>query len=190
MPDATSTLRELARRIVDAALALGPLRAALVAGSAARDDADFYSDLDLLLFVDELPPEGRLPELQGAVGGTNRIRFAERTETSDSLQFEVEGIAAQVVYETVDAHEAQLDRLLTGHEEAFGPAQKIAMGMLEAVPLHGVELVERWRARVASYPAPLRRAMIERHWKFFPLWFYGPALDRRDGELWRLDILL
>jgi predicted nucleotidyltransferase len=190
MPDATATLRELARRIVDAALELGPLRAALVAGSAARDDADSYSDLDLLLFVDELPPAERLPELQAALDGTSPVRFGERTETWDALQFDVDGISAQVVYETVEASEAQLERLLASHEDAFGPAQKIAGGFLEALPLHGHDLVERWRAQVAAYPEPLRLAMIERHWSFFPLWYYGDALDGRDAELWRFDMLV
>jgi hypothetical protein len=40
------------------------------------------------------------------------------------------------------------------------------------------------------YPQPLRRAMIERHWNFFPLWYYGESIAARDAELWRLDMLL
>jgi len=39
-------------------------------------------------------------------------------------------------------------------------------------------------------PEPLRRAAIEHHWGFFPLWYYGDALAARDAELWRLDMLL
>jgi hypothetical protein len=32
--------------------------------------------------------------------------------------------------------------------------------------------------------------MIRHHWNFFPLWYYGEAMALRDGELWRLDVLL
>ena len=66
MDVATEHVRGLARRVTAAALELGPLRAALLAGSGARGDADFYSDVDLLLYVDELPPEDRLGVLQEA----------------------------------------------------------------------------------------------------------------------------
>ncbi len=31
--------------------------------------------------------------------------------------------------------------------------------------------------------------MIERHWNFLPLWYYGEAMAARDAELWRLDML-
>jgi hypothetical protein len=62
--------------------------------------------------------------------------------------------------------------------------------VLESLPLYGEQLVEDWRARVRGYPEPLRRAMVERHWNFFPLWYYGDAMAARDTELWRLDMLL
>jgi UTP:GlnB (protein PII) uridylyltransferase len=60
---ATDHLRRLARRIVDATLERVPLEAALLVGSAGRGDADYYSDLDLLLYVTELPPAELLTEI-------------------------------------------------------------------------------------------------------------------------------
>jgi hypothetical protein len=62
--------------------------------------------------------------------------------------------------------------------------------MLDGLPLYGEELVARWQARIRAYPEPLRRAMVERHWDFFPLWYHGEAMAARDAELWRLDMLL
>ena len=49
MEGATEHLRTLARGIVDVALERVPARGALLVGSAARGDADYYSDLDLIL---------------------------------------------------------------------------------------------------------------------------------------------
>lgn len=190
MEPATEHLRGLARRVVAAALGLGPLQAAMLAGSAARGDADSWSDVDLLLYVDELPPSRRLEELRAALGGTNPVRFGERTDFFDALQFDLDGVAVQTCYATVARHEEQLAKLLGGAEEVFGPSQKVLAGALEGLALHGEELVERWRAQARAYPAELQRALIERHWRIFPLWYFADGMAARDAELWRLDVLL
>src|SRR5687768_16328984 len=80
MHGATEHLRGLAGRIVEAALERVPLRAAQLVGSAGRGDADFYSDLDLLIYVDELPAKETLDEIRATVGGTNLISKDKPTE--------------------------------------------------------------------------------------------------------------
>jgi hypothetical protein len=187
MDEATEHVRALARRVVSAALELGPLRAALLAGSGARGDADFYSDVDLLLYVDELPPNDRLERLREAVGGTQPVWLAP----SRLVQFDVGGVAVQVGYTTVARVDEELDTTLVRLEEVIGsPNQKALSGLLEGLPLHGDDVIATWRARAEAYPEALRRASIEHHWQFFPLWYYGEAMRRRDSELWRLDMLL
>jgi predicted nucleotidyltransferase len=190
MRAATEHLRGVARQVVAVALERVPLRAAIVVGSAGRGDADFYSDLDLILYVDELPPERTLAEVRAAVGGTNPIRKGEPTEHFCGEEFEVDGVRAEVSFMTVARVEWRMDQLLERLEEIDSPVQKVFAGMLEGLPLYGEKLVERWQARMRDYPEPLRRAMVERHWHFFPLWYHGEAMAARDAELWRLDMLL
>lgn len=186
MEDATAYVRALARRVVAAALELGPLRAALLAGSGARGDADYFSDVDLLLYVDEPPPDDRLERLREAVGGTNPVTIAPQL-----VQFDVAGVPVQVGYRTLARIDEELNTALIRLEQVVGsPNQKMLAGLLEGLPLHGDDVIAAWRERVAAYPEPLRRASIEHHWRFFPLWYYGEAMRRRDGELWRLDMLL
>jgi predicted nucleotidyltransferase len=189
MQDANEHLRELAGRIVDAAHERLPLRAALLAGSAGRGDADFYSDLDLILYVDELPPDEALDQIRMAVGGVKPLR-RERTEHAAGEEFELSGVRTELPFITVARMEWHLDQLLDRLEEVDSPLQKVCSGVLEGLALHGEELIEQWRARLLAYPEPLRRAMIERYWKFFPLWYYEEAMAVRDAELWRLDMLL
>ena len=187
MDEATEYVRALAQRVVDAALELGPLRGALLAGSGARGDADTYSDVDLLFYVDELPPEDRLDRLQDALGGANPVPIVPPY----LVQFDVGGVAVQVGYSTVERIDAELEGALVRLEEVIGsPNQKMLSGLLEGLPLYGDKLIARWRDRVAAYPDALQRASIEHHWRFFPLWFYGDAMALRDSELWRLDMLL
>jgi predicted nucleotidyltransferase len=189
MDAASEYLRALARRIVDAAVERVPLRAAMLVGSAGRGDADFYSDIDLLLYVDELPAEEALAEIRAAVGGRNAIGRGP-TEHFRGEEFELDGVRTEVSFLTVARVEWHLDQVLDRLEEIDSPLQKVLSGMLEGLALYGEELVERWGERVRDYPEPLRRAMVERHWHFFPLWYYRASIAARDAELWRLDMLL
>lgn len=185
----TEHLRGLARRIADAALERVPLRAALLVGSAGRGDADFYSDLDLIVYVDEPPSDEALDAIRNAVGGMNPIR-RERTEHACGEEFELGGVRTEVPFITVSRVEWHLDQLLRELEEIDSPNQKVFLGILEGLPLYGEDVIERWRSRLRAYPEPLRRAMIERYWDFFPVWYYRQAMAVRDAELWRRDVLL
>ena len=178
-----------ASRIVDEVRRHVPLRAALLAGSAGRGDADFYSDIDLLLYVAELPTDETVAVVRDAVGGTNASR-KERTERACGEEFALDGVRTEMVFFEVREFEARLDDLLDRLVDFDAPTQKILMGLADGLALEGDELIERWRARVSDFPEPLRRAMIERYWKFFPLWYYGDVIAERDAELWRLDVLL
>jgi hypothetical protein len=190
MDNATGYLRAHAQWIVDEALDRAPLRAALLAGSAGRGDADFYSDLDLLLYVDEIPPEAVLSEIRKAVAGTDPIPKGERTEHFSGVEFDLKGVRTEVTFFTVARVEWGLDQVLEKLDEFDSPVQKALAGVLEGLPLYGEEIIERWQRRLRDYPEPLRRAMVEKHWNFLPLWYYHEAIAARDAELWRLDILL
>jgi predicted nucleotidyltransferase len=183
-------LRATARRIVDLVARRVPLRAALLAGSAGRGDADHYSDIDLLLYVDAIPPANVCQEPCEVLGGIRRAQQRERSDDVLKDEFELQGIRVEIAFATVRWMDARLDDLLDRLIDFDTPSQKVLMGLLEGLPLHGAELLGRWKTRAAAFPEPLRKAMVERYWKFFPLWYAGPALEKRDAALWRLDALL
>lgn len=189
MTSASAHLRRLAQRIVDEAIAHVPARAALLAGSAGRGDADAYSDIDLLIYVDEVPPWEVLDAIVAGAGGIQATRKPTSTEEFRSEEFELQGVHGEVVFVALAWMERRLDELLTRVEDFDSPSQKILSGLLEGLALLGPETIDRWKTR-AQYPESLRRPMIERHWRFFPLWYYQDAMPPRDAELWRLDSLL
>ena len=189
MHGASEHLHQLAKHIVDAAGERVELRAALLVGSAGRGDADFYSDLDLILYVDELPSDETLDAIRDAVGGSNPVR-RERTEHACGEEFDLDGVRTEVPFITVARVDWHLDRLLDDLEDIDSPNMKAFAGLLEGLPLYGEDVLERWRSRLRAYPVRLQRATIERYWEFFPLWYYREAMAVRDAELWRLDMLL
>ena len=190
MEPASKHLRLLARRIVDETLERVVLRAALLAGSAGRGDADHYSDIDLLLYVDQVPsPEvaARVREAVGGIGGGPKV---QPTELFSTEEFDLNGVRVELSFTAVSWMDARLDDLLERLVDFDSPSQKILSGLLEGLPLYGQELIGRWKARVERYPEPLRLKMVERYWSFFPLWYGSAAMEKRDAELWRLDALM
>lgn len=182
-------LRAQARRVLDSTRDLFPVRAALLVGSAASGDADLLSDLDLIAYVDELPDQSLLAQIRENVGGTDPFA-REGTEYFRGVEFSLAGIRTELSFLTVARVESHLERVFESVDEFDSPLQKVLSGLLEGFPLHGEDLIEKWRARVREYPDALRSKFIERHWKFEPLWYFDEAIARRDAELWRLDILL
>src|SRR5205814_3604517 len=84
-------LRGVAARIVKEVQARVPLRGALLTGSAGRGEADYYSDIDLLCYVDQIPSEHVGAAVREAIGGTKGL---QRAATEDVAQegFEVNGM--------------------------------------------------------------------------------------------------
>lgn len=183
-------LQVLARRMVAAVLDRIPIEAAVLAGSAGRGNADRFSDLDILFYVDAIPTDEALGAIRGAVDGVDPVRREEPSEDFLAEEFRLSGVRTELAFFTVQPIERQLDRLLDELEDVVSPWQKLLSGIDEAMPLYGDALVARWKARLRPFPEPFRRAMIEGHWNFFALWYYGEAMAARDSELWRLDVLL
>src|SRR5438874_33254 len=186
----TEYLRSLAVRLVQATTRCVSVRAALLAGSAGRGNADRFSDIDLLFYVDEVPTNPVIAQVRRAVGGVDPVKRDEPTDYANGEEFQLEGVRTEVSFTTVQRVEWQLDQLLGELDDIASPRQKFLAGLAEGLPLHGQSLIQRWQRRLSDYPEHFRLEMIRRHWNFFPLWYYGEAMEVRDSELWRLDVLL
>ena len=190
MADATARLRELARRITDAYRRHMPVDAALLAGSAARGDAYRYSDLDLILYGREVPPYDAAVAAQRELGAGEAVAILPHGEQGFLDQFPLDGVPCQVGLLSLADVEGDLEQLLVRHEGLDGPVPKVAMGLLEGVPLYGDELIASLRSRVDEYPESLRRAMVAQWWRFFPLWYFEPSFATRDAALWQQEELV
>lgn len=186
----TAYLRALAARVAEAAAAQVGIRAALLAGSAGRGNADRFSDLDLLFYVERVPTDDEVATVREAVRGLDAIRRWDATDYANGEEFTLEGVRTEVSFTLVEHVEWLLDQLLVELDNIASPRQKLLSGLAEGLPLYGNDLIARWQARLRDYPEPFRLEMIRQHWNFFPLWWYGEAMALRDAELWRLDTLL
>jgi hypothetical protein len=66
---------------------------------------------------------------------------------------------------------------------------RIQISTCSSTTTYGEDLVEWWR-REAAYTEPLQRATIQKHWRFFPWWYFEEKLRARDATVWRYDVLV
>jgi hypothetical protein len=177
-------LERLARRVAARYAADRGAEATLVAGSVAEGISDRWSDIDLILFYRSLPTADDLTASRDELGGTEWYPLGGAHEAGAVLeQFRVDGVACQLVHQTVDAWTAQAATVLEDHA-TDSPVQKALAGLHEGLVLHGPELIAELRA-AAPYPEALAAAMVTSHLDVFPLWRMQEALARRDADLWQ-----
>jgi len=181
-------LRDLAAALAAAYREQTAPDAILLTGSAATGVSDYHSDLDLIVYYRELPSENAISAARGTAGGTRSGLLAPPTDEAYGETFTVGGVQCQVVHETIAAWEQELRAVIVEHD-VDSPLQKAVAGLHEGIALHGAELIERWRTE-ASYPDGLGPAMVERYWRFFPLWHVQDRLASRDAALWRQQALV
>lgn len=186
-------MRALARVLQTSYVRHAQPRAILLVGSAATGGADWYSDLDMIVYHDHVPPEDAVAEGPRALGAehyqgtTWSDESGEPDEHGYSERYSLDGIECQLGHISVGAFEREITRVVVDHqldEELL----KIMSGLFAGRPLFGEELIEGWRRR-AQYTEDLQRAMLEKRWKFFPWWYFQERLRSRDATAWRYDVL-
>lgn len=132
--------------------------AVLVAGSAGSGEADEMSDLDLVVLWRDPPsdPARRAP-IEGVDGDLEDIDEFEEDEWAESFTVgDVHVGTSMFLTETVDQY---LDALLL-RAEPTDNAQILVAAIQHGRVLIGQEPVAAWRARAASYPDALARAVV------------------------------
>ncbi len=190
MTEASEHLLCLGRRVYAAYSNLPTLRAFMITGSAAEGKADFYSDLDMTAYHEELPSNDELVKARLLAGGGDRIwLLGDRADGSFAESFILEGVEVQIGHATLAAWERDMDLVLE-KLEVDSPLQKAFTGVQICVPLAGEELVQAWRDRLAHYPDGLQYAMVEKHLTFFPLWGLETRMGGRDATIWTYQSLV
>jgi hypothetical protein len=177
----------MARRIVDQLTAHTALQASLLAGSAAVGTSDEHSDVDLLNYYEELPDHLAFDRIMRGLGGELIGDLSPPRPEGFAASYRIDGIEVQTGGQLVASLTDRLERIAAGDVDWI--TAKIAMGLLEGMPLHGDDLVRGWQTR-AAYPESLRRREVEAHLGFFPVWKLDEHLAARDAELFRRQMLL
>ena len=188
MQDTDKRLLALAQRVAAVYTASEAARASAVLGSVARRQSDRFSDIDLAIYYETMPPDEEITAGRAALDGTNWLRiFAVEDALADS--FTVDGVECQVIHCTVAQIDADLRAVLddyaTEHEK-----HAVVGGILDALPLFGTEIIAGWQARAAAYPDALAQAVVRNHLRFWPSLVLKERVVPRDAPLFFHKALL
>lgn len=162
---------EVARRarlaeLIAPAYAANPnVAGVLLAGSVARGTADQYSDIEIDIFWHAPPSEAdRMAPIERA-GWQLLYTHVDEYEWADG--FYIEGIKVDTSQFLIATLDRWLDDVVERADLEVEKQIRIT-AIQHGRPLYGAELIDRWRARVASYPDALARAMLAEHLAFRP----------------------
>src|SRR4051794_31656042 len=157
----------VARRLAPLYAAQGA-RAVIVHGSVARDLADRYSDIEMCAFWDDQPPdEARMSVYREAAGTALHFYSWDEDNGEWSEDYVVGDVRIDMSHRTIAGTEELISDLIKRHDPTLYK-QDTASLILSCIPLHGEELIARWRERLAIYPDELARAMVTLYLDFEP----------------------
>jgi len=180
--------RRIARRIVDQLAAHTAVRAVLLAGSAGVGTSDDHSDIDLITYYDgNMPDVPTFEAIMRGVGADPVGLIGAAGSEGFAARYQLDDIEVQTGPSAIADLEQRLRRIEAGDVDWI--TAKVAMGLLEGIPIYGDELILSWQRR-AAYPESLRRREVEANLGFFPIWKLDDHLAARDAELFRRQMLL
>ena len=183
-PTMAAYLQRLAHQLSAVYAAHPRCRAIILTGSAAEGLSDRLSDLDLILYYEELPTEDELRVgRERSSGGERTWLMDDRAEGALFEAYPVRGVECQCGHVTLARWERDVAEVLVRHTVET-PLHKAMDGMLHAIPLHGEPLVRQWQQRIAAFPPELAEGMVRHYLSFFPLWSLQDRLGTRDAVLW------
>jgi hypothetical protein len=184
MTEASKYLVGLARRNALAYTELPQACAAMLSGSAAEGESDAYSDIDMMIYYEELPSDEELERARLRNQGGERLWQLGTRENGAMMEaYPVAGVECQIVHVTIAAWERDMATVLDEHQ-VESPLQKALSGTLNGLPLYGEEWIAKWKARASEYPEALREKMVAHYLKFFPIWGMEERFFARDAVLW------
>jgi hypothetical protein len=190
MTQASDYLLGIAKRIARAHADIPGARASMVTGSVAEGKSDFYSDVDMTVYYDELPADEILQAARVANGGSARVWFVDDRNNGGVMEaYTIDGVECQIGHITVAGWERDMASVLEGLD-VTSPLQKALSGTLTCIPLFGDAWIEKWKAIARNYPDALALAMVEKHLNFFPLWGLQGRMSTRDATLWMQQSVL
>jgi hypothetical protein len=189
MNEATAIRQASARRVGGRWAAEPGVIAVLLVGSSVEETCDEASDVDMCVYWAQPPARGALESVKAEFGTGERFFFFGEPEQGGCVEsYRIGGIRHDFAHSTLEMWEAQTEDAL-GKLNLDSPWQKGLHGTLHGQVLHGAEVVEGLRQRIAPYPEALRLAMLGRYCSFTPRWTIQRQAQQRGDRLFYFELL-
>ncbi len=188
---AAAARRAIAHRLAPLYAALPGVAAFVLGGSAARGNADRFSDIELSVLWHEPPTDEQRRELIEQAGGDLERLYpfeaAEGVWTDDwklGRRDDVPktGISIDMQHYTLCFLEQTIHKTI----DQFDPApfnQGLIAGVVFGTPLHGSQWIEQWRRLVTPYPPELGVAVVNANAQCDHVWRFEMLRHRQNPIL-------
>lgn len=178
--------RALAELVAPAYAANPKVAGVLLAGSVARGLADGFSDIEIDIYWHAPPNDADLSAPIERAGWPIVYRHVDENEWADG--FQIGGVKVDTSQFLVSTIERWLDDALVRAE--IEPEYQVRITAIHhGQPLYGADLIERWRAKAAAYPAALAHAMLAEYLSFRPRYLLEMLAARDDVLLLHQDLV-
>src|SRR4051794_18356407 len=107
----SSHLLALGRRVLEPYTRLDGAACAAITGSSAEGQADEFSDLDMTVYYDHLPPEDAILAVREQLGGGPMTwQIGKHSDGEFAMAFRLQGVECQIGHVTIERWEADIDR--------------------------------------------------------------------------------
>ncbi|HEY6540169.1 MAG TPA: DUF4037 domain-containing protein [Ktedonobacteraceae bacterium] len=158
----------------------------VLTGSSSRGVADESSDVEQVFYVDVMPTVEEREQWLYEAGVTELISDKEPIEDrSIWVNFRYRGIWVEAGWQTITAHERNLQDILAG-KVTDHYRLKLAEIIFHAVSLRSVGLLSRWQQELSHYPEILPPKIIS---EATELWMFPNIIEARYALIRRGEYL-
>lgn len=171
---------EFAREIIGRYVPHEGVRMAVLGGSPSRGLSDAYSDLDIIVYWDEIDVDWLESDPLAGVDCERRY-FRKMGEADVYIESQYFGaLKADFGHLTIAVWEEMAAGVLERFETDQSTLGSVA-GFLASIPLHGDALVNEWKEKLRRYPDELAAKLVRQHRRFFvPGYLVNQAYRRGD----------
>ncbi len=185
---------DLARQVSPIYAADSRVRAVMIAGSVGRGVADEYSDVEVGVFWSEAPSNDErraLAEGVGFVPPSSLSAFESRPDDPAGEEADEDiyvggdrssGFNVEIKHKTVDICERVLHEMFV---DGVPHDDRLAEAVAHSIPLYGHDLLARWQAVIARYPAALATRVARERLRLSPWHLAEMFADEGDTMLLR-----
>lgn len=164
--------------------------AVILGGSTARGHADRYSDIEVGVFWSHPPSlDERQSVVQNASADLIYLYDYDPDEQVWCDDFMLgrnasgqprTGLLTEVSHYTTDFVIQILNEVLREHSTRE-LSHNLISGIVDALPLHGADLIQAWKNQAAHYPRELAIAMVQKHAVIDHFWRWEMYLERGEN---------
>lgn len=166
------------------------IKAILITGSVAKGVADDNSDLDIIMYYDELPGEAAFETYRQAALDSGGGFYGGNAQDGWALFQYIDGIRHDFAHARLEEAENMVTQFLAEPTLEENNLFIALDGILTGLPLKGADITDGWKAKLANYPPKLSDMLVQKHLRFRPHWVLQKMGVERNEVIFLQEELL